>query len=59
MTERDASLDETYHDCPVFLPDGRRFLYLAYSETKPENRAVYVGSLLALGMRLKSYVAAV
>jgi Tol biopolymer transport system component len=45
VTERDASLDETYHDCPVFLPDGRRFLYLAYSETKPENRAVYVGSL--------------
>ncbi len=45
VTERDASLDETYHDCPVFLPDGRRFLYLAYSETKPETRAVYVGSL--------------
>jgi Tol biopolymer transport system component len=45
VTERDASLDEIYHDCPAFLPDGRRFIYLAYSEAKPENRAVYVGSL--------------
>jgi eukaryotic-like serine/threonine-protein kinase len=45
VTERDGSLEETYHDCPVFLPDGRHFLYLAYSKTKPENRAVYVGAL--------------
>jgi len=45
VTERDATLQETYHDCPVFLPDGRHFLYLAYSEPKPENRAIYAGSL--------------
>jgi Tol biopolymer transport system component len=45
VTQRDAALDEIYHDCPVFLPDGEHFLYLAYSEKKPENRAVYVGSL--------------
>ena len=45
VSERDASLEETYHDCPAFLPDGRHFLYLGYSEPKPENRAVFVGSL--------------
>jgi eukaryotic-like serine/threonine-protein kinase len=45
VTERDASLDETYHDCPVFLPDGKHFLYLGYSEKKTENRAVFVGEL--------------
>src|SRR5204862_5243633 len=45
VTERDASLDETYHDCPAFLPDARRFLYLGYSENKPENRAVYISWL--------------
>ena len=45
VTERDTTLDETYHDCPVFLPDGRHFLYLAYSTAKAENRAVYIASL--------------
>jgi len=45
VTERDTTLDETFHDCPVFLPDGRHFLYLAYSMAKPENRAVYIASL--------------
>ena len=45
VTTRDPSLDETYHDCPQFLPDGRHFIYLAYSTAKPENRAVYVGDL--------------
>ena len=44
VTERDTTLDETYHDCPVILPDGRHILYLAYSVAKPENRAVYIGS---------------
>ena len=29
---------------PHFLPDGRHFLYLAWS-SKPENRAIYVGAL--------------
>ena len=32
------------HRFPQFLPDGRHFLYLAWS-TVPENRAIYVGSL--------------
>ena len=45
VTERDASLDETYHDCPDFLPDGKHFLYLGYSEKKTENRAVFMGEL--------------
>jgi len=45
ISERDKSLDETYHDCPWFLPDGRHFLYLGWSETMPENRAIYIGSL--------------
>jgi Tol biopolymer transport system component len=49
VTERDTTLDETYHDCPVILPDGRHFLYLAYSVAKPENRAVYIGSLDSKG----------
>jgi Tol biopolymer transport system component len=40
----DASLDEDFHMWPFFLPDGRHFLYLGWSET-PENRAVYIGSL--------------
>jgi Tol biopolymer transport system component len=44
VTTRDTKLDETYHDCPSFLPDGRHFIYVAWSG-KPENRAVYAGSL--------------
>jgi serine/threonine protein kinase/Tol biopolymer transport system component len=43
-TELDKSLEEIRHSWPWFLPDGRRFLYLAWSD-KTENRAVYVGSL--------------
>jgi serine/threonine protein kinase/Tol biopolymer transport system component len=45
ISERDKSLDEIYHDNPWFLPDGRHFLYLAWSQNKPENRAIYIGSL--------------
>ena len=45
VSERDASLEETYHDTPVFLPDGRRFLYYAWSNAKEENRAIFIGSL--------------
>jgi Tol biopolymer transport system component len=36
---------EIYHDCPWFLPDGQHFLYLAYSDSKPETRAIYLGEL--------------
>ena len=45
VSERDSALGETYHDAPFFLPDQRRFLYLAWSASRPEHRAVYVGSL--------------
>jgi Tol biopolymer transport system component len=45
VSERDGSLEETYHDAPVFLPDGRHFLYYAWSNAKEENRAIFIGSL--------------
>jgi eukaryotic-like serine/threonine-protein kinase len=45
VSERDKSLEETYHDAPVFLPDGKHFLYLAWSNPKPENRAIFISSL--------------
>jgi Tol biopolymer transport system component len=44
ITTLDTSLQETGHFDPQFLPDGRHFLYLAWS-SKPENRAIYVGTL--------------
>jgi serine/threonine protein kinase len=44
ITRLDASRQETGHFYPQFLPDGRHFLYVAWS-SKPENRAVYVGAL--------------
>ena len=43
-TALDASRQETAHADPVFLPDGRRFLYLAQA-TKLANDAIAVGSL--------------
>jgi Tol biopolymer transport system component/predicted Ser/Thr protein kinase len=44
ITALDASLAEFSHNTPWFLPDGRHFLYTAWSN-QPENRAIYVGSL--------------
>jgi hypothetical protein len=44
VAKLDASLGETEHLAPYFLPDGRRFLYLAVS-SDTKNSAVYVGSL--------------
>jgi hypothetical protein len=44
ITTPDKSLHETGHRFPHFLPDGRHFLYLAWSAL-PENRAIYVGAL--------------
>ena len=44
ITVLDASLGETGHLWPYFLPDGNRFLYLAWSD-QPENRAIYAGTL--------------
>jgi serine/threonine protein kinase/Tol biopolymer transport system component len=44
VTALDALLAETYHSTPWFLPDGRHFLYTAWS-SNPEHKAVYVASL--------------
>lgn len=45
VTTLDASRSETVHNWPFFLPDGRHFLYLAYSSSTSENNAIFVGSL--------------
>ncbi len=44
VTKLDDSRQENSHRWPVFLPDGRHFLYYARSRQK-ENRAIFVGSL--------------
>ena len=44
VTTLNASRQEAFHFWPYFLPDGKHFLYFAYS-TKTENDAIYVGSL--------------
>lgn len=43
-TKLDASRRETAHWRPSFLPDGRRFLFIALSENS-DNNGVYLGSL--------------
>jgi Tol biopolymer transport system component len=44
LTALNVSRHETFLTSPDFLPDGRRFLYTAWSPEE-SNRAVYVGSL--------------
>ena len=44
VTELDQSRQEVFHRFPYFLPDGRRYLYLAWS-SQPQNRAIFIGSL--------------
>ena len=44
LTTLDESRQENSHRWPLFLPDGRHFLYLVRSE-QPENHGIYVGSL--------------
>ena len=44
VTRIDADRQEIQHAGPVFLPDGRRFLYHRASRL-PDNPGVYVGSL--------------
>ena len=44
VTTLDQSRDETSHDWPVFLPGGRRFVYLVRSGRR-ENAGVYQSSL--------------
>jgi len=43
VTVLDAAQDEVAHRWPVFLPDGKHFLYLSVS-TRDDRRGVYVGS---------------
>jgi len=43
VTELDRASSETSHRLPWFLPDGRRFLYTAWST--PANTAIYVGEI--------------
>ena len=44
LSTLDKARQETTHLWPYFLPDGRHFLYLAWS-AQTENRAIVVGSL--------------
>ena len=44
LTELDASKAELGHSGPMFLPDGRHFIYTAYSTTR-ETGGTYVTSL--------------
>src|SRR5262249_52117601 len=44
LTELDASREEAYHAPPVFLPDGRHFLYLRFSR-RQDSKGIYVGAL--------------
>ena len=44
LTRLDASLGETSHTFPLFLPDGQHFLYTVHGG-KRESRGIYLGSL--------------
>ena len=44
ISVRDESKQETFHTAPHFLPDGRRYLYHAWSPQQ-SNSALYVASL--------------
>ncbi len=44
LTVLDVSRHEREHELPMFLPDGRHFLYFRASGA-PENTGIYVGSL--------------
>ncbi len=53
ITKLDASRSETSHRWPVFLPDGRHFLYLgANFSGLLENNAIFLGSLDSQERRL-------
>ncbi|MBI3666259.1 MAG: PD40 domain-containing protein [Acidobacteria bacterium] len=45
VTAIDQSRQEDFHAYPQFLPDGRRFLYLAFFVERLKNNGIYVGSL--------------
>jgi Tol biopolymer transport system component/tRNA A-37 threonylcarbamoyl transferase component Bud32 len=44
LSQPDTSIRESSHATPSFLPDGRRYLYTAWSGT-PDARALYVASI--------------
>lgn len=44
LTTRDATRRERLHGGPIFLPDGRHFLYSRFSSVL-ENNGLYLGSL--------------
>jgi eukaryotic-like serine/threonine-protein kinase len=48
VTQLDASLGETTHRWPDFLPDGVHFLYLGRQFSLAKPSAIYVGSLDSL-----------
>ena len=53
ITKLDASRSETSHRWPVFLPDGKHFLYLgANFSGLLENNAIFLGSLDSQERRL-------
>jgi eukaryotic-like serine/threonine-protein kinase len=45
LTKLDPARNEREHELPSFLPDGRHFLYLRISSTKPEENGVFAGSI--------------
>jgi Periplasmic component of the Tol biopolymer transport system len=44
ITVPDQKLDEATHRFPVFLPDGKHFLFVIHG-VKPENSGIFLGSL--------------
>jgi len=53
ITKPDTSRSETTHRWPVFLPDGRHFIYLAANFSgQLENNAIFLGSLDSQERRL-------
>jgi eukaryotic-like serine/threonine-protein kinase len=45
LTSIDASKQEGAHVLPSFLPDGRHFVYVRFSQTSPEQGGTYIGSI--------------
>jgi prepilin-type processing-associated H-X9-DG protein len=45
VTTLDASRGELSHNWPLFLPDGRHFLYMAISSQPQNDGVLYIGSL--------------
>jgi Tol biopolymer transport system component len=52
LTKLIQSRRETAHDFPVFLPDGRHFIYVIRGQDK-ENRGLFLGSLDSPGDRVR------